>query len=138
MKTVLIALILLITLSGCVTYKAVTQSAIMGEVLKVSVGRVLEGNSHWVEPTYRFTQIAMDTLKGQSIVDFGVIDDVFLQVVEDYLIPEEQDLALNIFTAIKEEVYRDLTRRGITEPASQKVYIMQVLTWVNTVAISRL
>jgi len=134
----IIVLLLAFSLSGCATYQAVTSSPLLEASVRIAAGRVLENNPSWVLPAYRFTNIALNTIRTQEITNLGVIDDLFLQAIEEELILEEQELAIMIFTSIKESVLENLRMRQIVDPEAQKVYVLEALNWVNQVALNRL
>jgi len=134
----LLSILILGILLGCSAYKASTNFIIIESALRIATDRVLRANPTWVEPTYRFTVIAIGVLNEQSTVDLSVIDTLFVETIEKYLAPEELGLAFDIFKAIKEEVYRDLIRRGIKDPTEQKVYVLTVLKWINQTAFMRM
>lgn len=138
MKKIVMLLVVLMTLSGCATYQAVTTSPLLEASLRIAAGRVLEANPAWVLPAYTFSTLALDTIRTQEITRLGVVDDLFLQMIEDDLTLEEQILAIEIFTSIKDAVIQNLEARGITQPEEQKVYVIQALTWINQSAKLRL
>lgn len=138
MKKLVLMMTILMTLSGCATYQAVTTSPLLKASLRIAAGRVLENQPTWVAPAYRFTTLALATIRTQEITSLGVIDDLFLQVIEDDLTIEEQILAIEIFASIKAAVVDNLNKRGITAPEDQKLYVIQALTWINQSASARL
>lgn len=138
MKKILILVVMIVTLSGCATYQAVTTSPMLEASLRIAAGRVLEANPAWVLPAYTFSNLALDTIRTQEITSLGVVDDLFLQVIEDDLTLEEQILAIEIFNSIKAAVVQNLEDRGITNPEDQKLYVIQALTWINQSAKLRL
>lgn len=138
MKKLVLMMTILMALSGCATYQAVTTSPLLEASLRIAAGRVLEANPAWVLPAYKFTTLALTTIRTQEITSLGVIDDLFLQVIEDDLTIEEQILAIEIFASIKAAVVDNLNKRGITTPEDQKLYVIQALTWINQVASIRL
>jgi len=134
----LIVLLLVLGLSGCATYTAVTSSPLLEASIRVTVRRVLENNASYVLPAYKYTTMALQLVRGQDIGSLGALDDLFLQVIKDDLLPEEQDMALSLFSSIKGAILADLEQRGITNPEDQKIYIVQALTWINQSASIRL
>lgn len=138
MKKILLSLAVLMTLSGCAAYQAVTTSPLLQASIKVAAGRVLEANPSWALPAYTFSSIALERIRTQEITDLGVVNDLFLQAIEDDLTLEEQILAIEIFTSIKVAVLENLNSRGITSPEDQKVYVLEALNWINQVASNRL
>lgn len=133
-----IIILLALSLTGCATYKAVTTSPLLEASVRIAAGRVLESQPQWVAPAYRFTSMAISSIRQPGITDLATVDDLFLQIIIDELTPEEQDLALMLFERIKAAVVDDLKSRGITEPDKQKLYAVQVLGWINQSAKIRM
>ena len=134
----LVTLLLVVSLSGCAAYQAVTKSPVIEAAVRTSVGRVLENNPSWVGPAYRYTAMAISTIKGNEIVDVDVLDSLFVSMIDDQLLPEERDIAVMLFEDIKTGVIADMERRGITDPSEQAMYALQVLSWINQSASFRL
>ena len=134
----LVVLLLTISLSGCATYQAVTSSPLLESSVRITVGRVLENNPAWVAPAYQFSEMAMTTLKGKEIIDINAIDTLFIEMIEDELLPEERAVAVDLFESIKQGVIADMRSRGITDPGEQVAYAIQVLSWINQSAAFRL
>ena len=134
----LVTLLLVISLSGCATYQVVTSSPLLEASVRITVGRVLENNPTWVQPAYQYTKMAIATVQGKDIVGLDIIDQLFVEMIQDQLIPEERELAVMLFQSIKQGVIEDMRSRGITDPGEQVMYAVQVLSWINQSAAWRL
>lgn len=134
----LIILLLSLTLTGCATFNAISQSPLMEASVRVAVGVVLNDHPAWVVPAYRYTSMAMSALRDNGLTDLAALDDIFIDVIAEELTPEEQDLAMVLFVTIRQAIVDDLARRGFIDAEKQKLYALQALTWINQTAKMRL